>query len=266
MAVNFNKYCVVDFETNGLGNGRQPISIGAVMIDPRRLEICDNGTFYSTMNIIDDDHVGDYNLDKTEQKALDVNKISMDELRAAPPIKKVWKDFCQWVNFHNPPKTKWDAPIFTGFNTPFDLQIVNRIMDGHLGGQIVLKNKLMSKKDQKASSHEDLAREYKNLELVKEPWGFGPTWLFHPAKVVDVMQISHILFESLREPHNASLDALKSFLGFSSTKSHNALIDCLWTAEILIRHIKIQREISADTDYETGGETHLPIQDFIDGF
>ena len=266
MAINFNKYCICDFETNGLGPGLQPISIGAVMLDPRKLEICDNGTFYSTINIIEDDSVEEYNLDKTEQKALDVNKITMEELRKAPPIKKVWKDFCQWVNFHNPPKTKWDAPIFTGYNTAFDIAITNRIIEGHLGGHVVLKNKLMSKKDQKSLPIEDLAKAYKNLSIVKEPWGFGPNWLFHPSRVIDVMQISHLLFESLREPHSGSLDSLKSFLGFGSDKAHNALIDCLWTAEVLVRYLKIQREVSADTDYETGGETLLPVQMFVDSF
>lgn len=263
MAINFNKYCVVDFETNGLGDGKQPVSIGAVMIDPRRLEICDNGTFYSLISLIEDDEVEKYGLDKTDPKALQINKLSMEDIRKAPPLKKVWKDFHQWVNFHNPPKTKWDAPIFTGYNVPFDLQIVNRIMDGHLRSMPTLKEKLISKKEQKEKTPEELAKLYKNIELLKECWGCGPDWLFHPAKTIDVMQITHLLFESFREPHKNSLDMVKGYLGFNDKGAHNALVDCLWTAEIFIRYLKIQRQISGDTDFCTGGTTILPIGDYV---
>lgn len=263
--INRNKFVFVDFETTGLGSGSQPISIGAVMIDPRKLSICDNGLFYSLINIIPDDSVEKYGLDKTSEQALAVANLTLDQINNGPPIKQVWANFCSWIKYHTPTKDKWDAPIFCSF-TNYDLIMVNRIQNGHLGGNLVLKNKLLTKTALKEMTDEEIAKAYKEIALIKEPWGFGPDWLFCPNKKVDVAQTSLEGFESLREPSGGSLDAIKSSLGFPDKGAHNALVDALWAAEIFIRFLAIKRVVFADTDFETSGNTVLPIDQIIKDF
>ena len=49
--ISHNKYVVIDFETTALDPSKnQPVSMAAVMIDGRKLTLCDQGTFYSTIN------------------------------------------------------------------------------------------------------------------------------------------------------------------------------------------------------------------------
>ena len=263
--INRNKYLFIDFETTGLGGGSQPISIGAVMIDPRKLTLCDNGLFYSTMSIIPDDEVEKYGLDKTSEQALAVASMTLDQINGAPPLKNVWANFCNWIKYHTPTKDKWDAPIFCSY-TNYDQILVNRIQNGHLGGHLTLKNKLLTKTALKSMSDGEIAKAYKEIALLKEPWGFGPDWLFCPNKRVDVAQTCLCAFESLREPPSLSLDAMKSFFGFHDHLAHNALVDALWTAEIFIRFLNIQRLVSVDTDFETAGQTLLPIDEIIKDF
>lgn len=263
--INKNKYLFIDFETTGLGSGSQPISIGAVMVDPRKFNICDNGLFYSLVNVIPDDNVEKYGLDKTSEQALAVANLTMDQIQGAPPIKNVWANFCNWIKYHTPTKDKWDAPIFCSY-TNYDQVLANRIQNGHLNGHLVLKEKLLTKAAQKAMSDKELADAYRTLVLLKEPWGFGPDWLFCPNKRVDVAQTCLCAFESLREPSSLSLDAIKSFLGFHDHLAHNALVDALWTAEIFIRFMGIQRLVSTETDFETGSITILPIDEIIKDF
>lgn len=262
--INGSKFVIVDFETNALDNNyNQPVSIGAVMIDARKLTICEQGTFYSLIKIIPDEEVEKYNLCKTEQKALEVNKLNLKDIMCAPPLKKVWGDFTSWMKFHTIKKDQWEAPIFCGHNKDYDKRIVDRVKDGHLNGQTVLSNKLLAKTKTAKASNEDLAKEYKSLTPYVEPWKFGPDWLFHPSISLDTMQLSFTLFENCKEPHRMSLSSIKSFLGFKDTGAHNALVDCLYSAEILVRYLKLMRNVYRDTNFDTGGVSVLEIESIL---
>jgi DNA polymerase III epsilon subunit-like protein len=263
--LNFNKLCVFDFETTGKDpNFAQPCSMAGVMIDPRKLTICDNGIFYSLCNIIPDEEVDKYNLRPVEQKAMQTNKLSLDDIKKAPPLKKVWGDFGDWVNFHNPEKDKWAAPILCGQNVDYDKTIKDRIVGGHLRGEVILPEKLVPKTKLTKLEDDDIRKEYKKLVPFKEPYKFGPDRLFHPIYQLDTIQFSFAFFESCREPHKLGLDIIKDFLGFAPTGAHNALVDALYTAEILIRYLKVIREVSKETDFCTSNTTILPIQSIID--
>lgn len=264
MPLNLNKIAVVDFETTGIKGGHQPVSIGCVILDPRKLTIVDSGIFYSKINIVDDKDVDKYGLDKTEKKALEINKLTLEEIAKSPPLKTVWKNFTNFINYHNPKKTKWDAPIFAGYNVPYDWEIVKRIQFGHLNGQNALKEKIISKTALKSMEESELAKAYKDLETLKEPWGFGPEWLFHPAYKIDAMQMALLAFESFREPQRLSLDSVKTFLGLPEGDAHNALVDVLFTAELIVRFLKIQRQVSIDTDFCTAGATCIYDKNIID--
>lgn len=262
--INTSKFIIVDFETNALDNNyNQPVSIGAVMLDARKLTICEQGTFYSLIKIIPDNEVEKYNLCKTEQKALDVNKLNLKDIMAAPPLKKVWGDFTDWVKFHTIKKDQWEAPIFCGHNKDYDRRICDRIKDGHLNGKIVLPNKLLAKTKAAKATNEDLAKEYKSLTPYSEPWGFGPDWLFHPSISLDTMQLSFTLFENCKEPARMGLSPIKTFLGFKDIGAHNALVDCLYSAEILARYIRLMRSVYRDTNFETDGISILGVEQIL---
>lgn len=262
--ISHNKYVVIDFETTALDpNKNQPVSMAAVMIDGRKLTLCDQGTFYSTINYIPDSEVETYNLSKSEKKAMDIHGISLDTLKSSPSLKNVWNNFCNWMKLHTPKNDQWEYPIFCGHNNLYDKTIVNRIMHGHLEGKQILTSKLLTKtKISKMDDHE-LAYEYTQLSCYKEPWKYGPENLFHPVLSIDTYSAMFALFENCREPQKLSLTALRSFFGFNSEDAHNALVDTLYSAEILIRYLRLLRMVSKDTDFNVNGEAILPIEKIV---
>jgi DNA polymerase III epsilon subunit-like protein len=262
MPVNFSKYAILDYETGGLGDNRQPLSIGIVILDARRLTIEDNGTFYSLIRPYEGDDLIHYNLDPLDPKAMAVNKLDMEKLRAAPTPDQVWENVRNFMKYHNPKGDKWSAPIFTGWNAQFDYEITQRMILGNLRNKLTLESKLIPKKDHKGLGEKELARAYKELKLLKEAYGFGGETAFRPFPVIDVATIAFLMFESMREPENMKLDTIKSFLGFPEDGAHNALIDCLFTAEIFARYLKnVIRAVAPDIDYETKGEYILNLEE-----
>lgn len=264
MATNHNKFAIVDFETGGIGPGRQPLSIGIVILDPRRLTIADNGLFYSQIRPCAPEECEFNGLDDIDPKALEVNKLTLEELQEAPTPQVVWNNVINFIKYHNIKGDKWNAPIFTGWNTKFDHDIVGRLIGGHLPTKLTLSSKLIPKKDHKELGDKELAKAYKNLKFMKEPYGFGGESLFRPFPVIDVAQVAFMMFESLREPEKLNLDAVKAFMGFEAGEAHNALVDCLWTAEIWVRYLMMFRNIAPEVDYETGGKTVLDIKTAFD--
>ena len=260
MPINHNKFSVVDFETGGIGEFKQPLSIGIVIIDARRLIIADNGLFYSKIRPCDPDKCEIMGLDPIDPKALAVNKLTLEELSKSPTPKAVWENVINFMKYHNIKGDKWSAPIFTGWNTGFDYSIVNRLISGNIPSKLTLDSKIITKKDQKDMSNDDLAKAYKNLKFMKEPYKFGGETLFRPFPVIDVAQAAFMMFESLRSPEKLSLDAVKAFLGFEEGEDHNALVDCLWTAEIWVRYLNLFPQIAPEVDYETEGKTILNIE------
>lgn len=266
MAVNHNKYAILDYETGGLGVNTQPLSIGIVIIDPRRLRPVDNGLFYSMIRPIPDEECANYGLDPVDPKALAVNKLKMEDLMKAPTAKSVWANVASFMKYHNIKGDKWSAPILTGWNTKYDYAITQRMIHGNLGAHKCVEEKFISKKDQKEMTEKELATAYKQIKLMKDPYGFGGETLFRPFPMIDVGQIAFTLFESLRGPEGLKLDTVKAFLGFDSEGAHNALVDCLWTAEIFIRYMSIMRQVAPEIDYLTGGETVLDFEALLKSF
>ena len=264
MAINHNKYAIVDFETGGIGDFRQPLSIGIVILDPRRLEIVDNGLFYSLIRPYEDHEK--YGLDPIDTKALQVNNLTIEELRLAPPPKNVWENVINFMKYHNPKGGEWDAPIFTGWNWPFDYQIVDRLANGNNNGRQILKDKLPTKKVLKEMGDLEKSQYLEKIELVKEPYKFGGQKIFRPAPKIDVMQTFFLATESAREPHRANLSAARARLAFSDEGAHNALVDCLWTAEIFVRFLRRERMVASETEFKTDGNSILGISEKISDF
>ncbi len=117
--MNYKDYIVFDFETTGVRIGyHEPIQIGAVVVDPRTLEIRQGASFQSLMRPL--------HPDRADEKALQINGRTLSELAAAPHPKLVWKEFSNFVQQYNVKKSKFTAPIPVGYNSArFDLPIAN---------------------------------------------------------------------------------------------------------------------------------------------
>lgn len=220
MRIN-NTYICFDFETGSKNCKRtQPIQLAAVAIDGKKLEIV--GKFSSHIKASEDPKfLEKHNLDPIQDEALNVNKVTWDQIRKAPEPKTVWKDFCSFVNKYNYKKSKWTAPIGLGYNIlNFDIPIVNRLC-GH------------------------------------EPYNFGPfdkeyqtQSLFNPIYYVDLMHIIYFWFESLSEPKSLSFDSLRTYFGMASERAHDAVYDTDQCAELFIRFAKLTRNIAKDVRFE----------------
>lgn len=236
--INVNDIVFYDFETGSANPERcQPIQLAAVAIDGRKLEIKERGVFSSFIKpIFDIKECAKYNLDPLEEQALGTNMIKIDDLQKAPSLKLVWENFCQFVNKCNPTKDKWRAPIKAGCNiNEFDNHILNRICGGH--------NRLAN--EYVKATHEEKIK-------IKEPWGFGP-WdderheetLFYPRGSLDIqMMFFWPWTENNQDLSSVSMDAMREWLGIDKTGAHNAKKDCLDGAEVLIRFLKMYRNMA----------------------
>lgn len=114
-----NDLIIFDWETSSIDpNTCQPLSLGAVHVNPRRLVIGEK--FYELIKPSDEDTI--------DKRALEVNKLDLAELRKARTLDAVWKDFVAFVNKYNYKKTSFFAPIACGYNIrTYDMVIVDRI-------------------------------------------------------------------------------------------------------------------------------------------
>jgi DNA polymerase III epsilon subunit-like protein len=112
---------IMDFETGDRDPYTCPvIQLAAIVIHPRTLEIHENGIFESMIR--------PPNLDEIKQDALDVNKKSIEEIKAAPDQDVVWKNFVQFVNKFKTEQSDWGLPILAGHNIiGFDKIIIDRL-------------------------------------------------------------------------------------------------------------------------------------------
>ena len=91
--MNKNTIIIYDLETGGLDvNKSSVLSIGAIAVHPRTLEIIKNNNgeaeeFYS-LSCPPPEY-----FDKIEDGALAVNKITREEISAAPSEKQVWNTY-----------------------------------------------------------------------------------------------------------------------------------------------------------------------------
>ena len=83
-----------------------------------------------------------------------------------------------------------------------------------------------------------LSIKYNNLN--KE----GRSSLFYPRDVIDVMNIVFYWFENSNDLKSYALDNLRDYLGISKEGAHDAYKDVKDTAEILIRFLKLHRNLA----------------------
>lgn len=209
--MNKNDFIIMDFETGSRNpHTTQPLQIGAMVIDGRRLVPKEGGIFKSYIRpIIDEAELVKEGVAKVEEEALTVNHLTLDMLKDAPLLKNVWSSFADWVKIYNFKGDLWSAPILCGFNnTGFDDIITMR-----------------------------MCKKFGYWDNEK-----GKNTLFHPVHNIDALRLIWPWFENARlESNSMSLDAMRNFFGMSTEGAHDALVDVFDTAEIIVRFLKMYR-------------------------
>jgi len=217
---NFQKFCVFDLETDGSNpDVCSPVQIAAIMVDPIKLEIIPDSEF--NINLKPDALESNPEYDYSDSDVLDFHaKVQGNDKNK---ILANWKNFQKqeigWNMFvsyldmyhirSNSKKSCFSAPIAAGYNiNRFDLRIIDR-----------------------------LSKKYNNIN--KE----GRTSLFYPRDVVDIMNVIFYWFENNNELKNYTLDNLRDYLGIDKTGAHDALKDVKDTANILMRFLKLHRNL-----------------------
>lgn len=217
--MNHRDIIVFDFETTGRNPLKcQPTQIAAVAIHARKLTIQPGGVFESSIRcIVDDEKAIAAGFDPVEDGALEVTRKTRDQISKGPSPKVVWQKFAQFCDKFNFNKTPFSAPIAAGYNiNSYDMPIVQRMCEMY--GPV----------DEKTSRQK----------------------LFNPIFSMDLMQHIYCWFENNADVKGYSMDYLRDYFGMSSEKSHDALQDVKDTANILIRFLVMQRNLSKKIKFE----------------
>ena len=217
---NFQKICVFDLETDGISPDKcSPVQIAAVMVDPKKLEIIPDSEFNINLKPEALQEKADY--DYSDSDVLDFHakvrgSSKEDILKQWKEYQKQeqgWKLFVSYLELYHTRSEKkscFSAPIAAGYNiNRFDLRITER-----------------------------LSIKYNNLN--KE----GKSSLFYPRDVIDLMNMMFYWFEGTNELKNYTLDHVREYLGISTAGSHDALKDVKDTADILIRFMRLHRNLA----------------------
>lgn len=217
--INYNKICVFDFETDGSDpKACSPVQIAAVIIDPLKLEIIPNSEF----NIFfkpetlsqNEEYVYTTDILDFHAKVRGCSKDQiLDQWKQYPPQDQSWKLFVNYLDMYHTrssKKSQFSAPIAAGYNiNRFDLKIIDR-----------------------------LSNKYGNVN--KE----NTSDIFFPRDVVDIMNLVFYWFEHNNDLKNYTLDSVREYFGISKDGAHDALKDVKDCAEILIRFMRLHRNLS----------------------
>lgn len=214
-----NYIVVRDYETGSKNKYKtQPIQIGAVIIDPKRLEVVEDSLFVSTMRPeLDDSKARASGFDPIEDEALKINGFTREELEKAPETKLVWQNYLSYLEKYNlkgKNGKNWDAPIVGGYNNAnFDDVIDVRMCD-------------------------------KYGPKLDEWGGWG---LYHPTANFDVYHMVQHLFFSIRlnERGSLSMDSLRDYFGMDKENAHKADVDVLQTAYLMLKIMKLYKKLVA---------------------
>jgi DNA polymerase III epsilon subunit-like protein len=228
--INYNKICVFDFETDGSDpTVCSPVQIAAVMIDPIHLEIIDGSEFNINFKpeVLENNDSYKYETDILDFHSK-VKGCSQDEILKSwyqyPKQDHAWKLFVNYLDkYHtrSSKKSQFSAPIAAGYNIyRFDLPIVDR-----------------------------LSKKYGNVN--KE----NRTDIFFPRDVVDAMNLVFYWFEHNNDLKSYTLDTLRDYFGIDKDGAHDAIKDVKDTAEIIIRFMKLHRNLGQKIKFKNAFAT-----------
>jgi len=223
---NSQKICVFDFETDGINPDIcSPVQIAALIIDPFRLEIVQDSEFNINMRpeLLEKDSeyaYADSDVLDFHSKVRGCSKQDiLDQWKGHQKQDQGWKMFVSYLEMYHirsDKKSCFTAPIAAGYNiNRYDMRIIER-----------------------------LSVKYNNLNKEKR------SSLFYPRDVIDLMNMIFYWFEGNNELKNYTLDNLRGYFGISTEGSHDALKDVRDTAEILIRFMKLHRNVSSKVKFK----------------
>lgn len=217
--INYNKICVFDFETDGVDPTKcSPVQIAAVMIDPITLDIISDSEFniFFKPEVLEKDSNYVYETDILDFHAKVRGSTKEDILKQwleYPSQQQSWKMFVEYLNkYHSrsSKKSHFSAPIAAGYNIHrFDLKIIDRL----------------------SQKYGDTNKE-------------GNNNIFFQRDVLDIMNLVFYWFEQNNDLKSYSMDNLRDYLGISKDGAHDALKDVKDSAEILIRFLKLYRNMA----------------------
>lgn len=217
--INHNKICVFDFETDGSDpKACSPVQIAALIIDPIKLEIVPNSEFniFFKPEVLEKnkDHVYTTDILDFHAKVKGCSKDTiLSEWNNYPSQEQSWKMFINYLDLYHSKsskKSQFSAPIPAGYNIHrFDLKIIDR-----------------------------LSVKYGNTN--KE----GTSNIFFPRDTLDIMNLIFYWFEYNNDLKNYTLDTFRDYVGLSKEGAHDALKDVKDCAEILMRFLKLHRNLS----------------------
>lgn len=217
--MNKNKICVFDFETDDKDPKIcSPVQLACIIVDPISLEVVPDSEFNINFKpeVLENDEKYEYTTDILDfhSKVRGCSKEDvLNDWKKYPSQQQAWKNFTNYLEkYHSrsSKKSQFSAPIAAGYNiNKYDLKIIER-----------------------------LSVKYKNTN--KE----GNTDLFYPRDVVDLMNLIFYWFEGNDELKSYTLDNLRDYFGISKDGAHDALKDVKDTAEIMIRFLKLHRNLS----------------------
>ena len=216
--INYNKICVFDFETDGSDpKSCSPVQIAAVIIDPLKFEIVHNSEFniFFKPEVLANNEEYQYTTDILDFHAKvkgSSKEAVLAEWKKYPSQDQSWKLFTNYLTMHHSrssKKSQFSAPIAAGYNiNRFDLPIIDR-----------------------------LSRKYGNTNKEER------TDIFYPRDVLDIMNLVFYWFENNGDLKNLSLDTLRDYLGINKDGAHDALKDVKDCAEILVRFMRLHRNL-----------------------
>ena len=187
-------------------------------LHPRKLTVQPGGYFESKIRCInDDDKAVAAGFDPIEEKALEVTGRTRKDIGTGPLPKTVWKKFAQFCDKFNFKGTQWTAPVAAGYNiNGFDMPIVERMC------------KMYGPIDEKR----------------------GRQKIFNQIFTMDLMPHVYCWFENNQDVKGYSMDYLRDYFGISKENAHDALQDVKDTANILIKFLLLQRNLSKKIRFE----------------
>jgi len=122
----------------------------------------------------------------------------------------MFTNYLEMYHSRSSKKSQFSAPIAAGYNiNRFDLPIVDRL----------------------SNKYGNVSKELK-------------TDIFYPRDVVDIMNLIFYWFENNGDLKSYSLDSLRDYFGISKEGAHDALKDVKDCADILIRFLRLHRNLS----------------------
>jgi len=194
------------------------LSIGAVCLDPNSLD--EKSSFYSLV------HPEDW--ETVEEEALQVNKLTKEELEKAPSADVVWKQFTQWVKSYNKGRSgTYQAAVRAGFNI--------------LGYDDIIMRRYCKKYGIWDDKRHDQA-------------------IFNQLFAIDVMQYMWYLSYSNTDLKSLKLTDILDYMGVPQSviaSAHNSLVDSQNTAMILRKLLNLSRYL---TERNEQGQSRLKIK------